>query len=198
MRVLIACEESQIVAEQFMLKGHEVMSCDIDYPGAKGLPHYQGDVMDVINDGWDMVIAFPPCTHLAISGACYWKEKQKDGRQKKAVEFFMKFVNHACNKIVIENPVGWMNANYRKPDQIIQPYMFGHYEMKTTCLWIKGLPLLVETNNIGRPPPNKTIIRRSGRLKGDPYNYYWRQGKSAKERSKTFPGIAQAMADQWG
>lgn len=199
MKILIACEESQAVCIEFRKLGHEAYSCDVqECSGGHPDWHIQGDVVAQLDEDWDMMIAFPPCTHLAVSGACYWDEKQKDGRQQGAVDFFMMFADHRCPKIAIENPVGWMNTHYRKPDQIIQPYMFGHHEMKTTCLWLKGLPALVETENVGRPKPMKQITRKSGRLKGAKYSYYWRQGKSAKERSKTFPGIAKAMAEQWG
>ena len=184
MKILIACEESQVVAEQFILKGHEVLSCDIIYPGAKGLPHYQGDVLDIINDGWDMMIAFPPCTHLAVSGARWFEEKQKDGRQQKGIDFFMRMVNAPINRIVVENPVSIMSTVYRKPDQIIQPWQFGHGETKATCLWLKNLPKLKPTNivegrkqRIWKMPPSKN---------------------RTKLRSRTFPGIAKAMAEQWG
>jgi hypothetical protein len=199
MKILVACEESQAVCKAFRAKGHEAYSCDI-LPCSGGHPewHLQEDVLLLLDEPWDMMIAFPPCTHLAVSGAVYWEEKQKDGRQQSAVNFFMKFVNSTCDKVAIENPVGFMNTYYRKPDQIIHPYMFGDKEMKKTCLWLKGLPLLEKTSDDKKPEPYKYIIRKSGRLKGQKYNYYWRQNKTAKVRSKTFPGIAAAMAEQWG
>jgi len=199
MKILVACEESQAVMIEFRKFGHEAYSCDTQScSGGYSQWHLKGDIRQILHMKWDMIIAFPPCTHLAKCGACSWEEKKQDGRLHQGVSFFMLFANHRCDKIAIENPEGWMNTNYRKPDQIIQPYMFGHPEMKTTCLWLKGLPLLMETNNVGKPKPFKTVIRKSGKLKGKPYNYYWREGKSAKERSKTFPGIAKAMAEQWG
>lgn len=185
MKILIACEESQIVTIYFRLQGHEAYSCDI-LACSGGHPewHLQQNVLPLLKQNWDMIIAFPPCTHLSSSGARWFKEKQKDGRQKEAVIFFMKFVECKCPKIVIENPIGIMNSIYRKPDQIIQPWMFGHGEVKSTCLWLKGLPKLKSTNivsgreqKIWKMPPS---IHRS------------------KLRSKTYKGIAEAMAYQWG
>jgi len=199
MKILVACEESQAVTIAFRELGHEAYSCDIeDCSGGHPEWHLQQDVTPLLNEKWDMIIAFPPCTHLSISGACAWRKKQENGVQQSAIDFFMQFVNCDCEKVSIENPVGFMNTIYRKPDQIVQPYMFGHPEIKTTCLWLKGLPLIVETNNVGKPEPYKYIIRKSGPLKGQRYNYYWRQNKTARERAKTFPGIAKAMAKQWG
>lgn len=184
MRILVACEFSQIVTQAFIKKGHDAFSCDI-LP-TEGNPdwHYQCNVFDIINDGWDLMIAHPPCTHLAVSGARYFKEKIKDGRQKEAIDFFMKLVNSKINKICIENPICIMSTIHRKPDQIIQPWMFGHGKTKATCLWLKNLPLLKPTNivdgrehKIHKMPPSKER---------------W------KLRSKTFQGIADAMANQWG
>lgn len=136
-----------------------------------------------IDGKWDMILAFPPCTHLAVSGARYFPEKQKDGRQQAAVKFFMEFVNADCSKIAVENPVGIMSTYYRKPDQIIQPWQLGHGETKKTCLWLKGLPLLTPTN---------IVDGREQRI--------WKMPPSAdraKNRAKTFPGVAKAMAEQW-
>lgn len=201
MRVLVACEESQRVCIEFRRLGHEAYSCDIEpCSGGHEEWHIQDDVLPLLNgncefqtvdgavhriDGkWDMIIAFPPCTHLAVSGARYFKEKRKDGRQKQGIDFFMQFVNAECEKIAIENPVGIMSTEYRKPDQTIQPWQFGHGETKKTCLWLKGLPKLTPTN---------IVDGREQRI--------WKMapGKDrAKERSKTFPGIAKAMAEQWG
>jgi hypothetical protein len=183
MKVLIACEESQVVVEQFLKRGHDAMSCDI-LPGAKGLPHYQGDVMDIINDDWDMMIAFPPCTHLAVSGARWFPEKREDGRQQQGIYFFMSLVNAPIVSICIENPIGIMSTKYCKPDQIIQPWQFGHGETKATCLWLDGLPLLTPTNIVeGRE--NRIHRMAPGENRG-------------KERSKTYLGIAKAMGEQWG
>ena len=185
MRVLVACEESQAVCKAFREKGHEAYSCDI-IPCSGGHPewHLQQDVTPLLKEKWDMIIAFPPCTDLAGSGARWFKEKQKDGRQQRRKEFFMMFANADCERIAIENPIGIMSSEYRKPDQIIQPWMFGHGETKATCLWLKGLPKL---------KPTDIVEGREQRV--------WRMAPSpdrAKERSKTFPGIAKAMADQWG
>ena len=147
---------------------------------------------------WDLMIAHPPCTYLCVAGLHYSKkDEERMWRTKHAAEFFMKLYNAPIPKIAIENPVGCMNTSFRKPDQIIEPYMFGTSERKKTCLWLRGLPVLLATHN-DKPKPIKTIIRKTGSKAGQPYNYYWRQGKSAKERSKTFPVIAKAMALQWG
>jgi len=184
MKILVACEESQVVTIAFRNAGHEAYSCDV-LPPSGGYPewHIQNDVLRVLHDSWDMVIAFPPCTHLSASGARWWKEKQKDGRQGKALAFFMHFVN--CAPLwAIENPIGLMSTVYMKPDQIIQPWQFGHGETKATCLWLGGLPLLKPTN---------IVTGREQRIWKMPDSL-----KRAKLRSKTYPGIAQAMAAQWG
>jgi site-specific DNA-cytosine methylase len=186
MRVLVACEESQTVTKAFRERGHEAYSCDLQ-PCSGGHPewHIQDDVLEVIDDGWDMIIAFPPCTHLAVSGARWFKEKQADGRQQQGIDLFMNFTDVlTCPKIVIENPIGIMSTHYRKPDQIIQPWQFGHGETKATCLWLKGLPLL---------KPTEVVKGREQRI--------WKMAPSperAKMRSKTYEGIARAMAKQWG
>lgn len=201
MRVLVACEESQRVCIEFRKLGHLAYSCDIiECSGNHPEWHIQQDVLPLLNgkckfktcdgteheisDRWDMIIAFPPCTNLAVSGARYFPEKRKDGRQQAAIDFFMEFVNADCPKIAIENPVGIMSTYYRKPDQIIQPWMFGHGETKKTCLWLKGLPPLIPTN---------IVNGKEHRI--------WKMPSSTdreKERSKTFPGIAEAFAEQWG
>lgn len=141
MRILVACEESQAVTKELRKLGHEAYSCDIE-PCSGGHPewHIQADALEIIKIKWDMIIAFPPCTHLAVSGARYFAEKKADGRQQKAIDFFMAFVNADSPKIAIENPVGIMSTKYRKPDQYIQPWQFGHGETKKTCLWLKNLP----------------------------------------------------------
>ena len=145
-------------------------------------------------DEWDMVIAFPPCTHLAVSGARWFPEKQRDFRQQKAIVFFMYFALAHCKKVAVENPVGIMSGIYRKPTQIIHPYQFGHPYRKTTCLWLRGLPSLVPTNIV--EPNIKSYTTKDGRtVTFDELG--WRI-KNARERSKTFPGIAKAMAEQWG
>jgi hypothetical protein len=185
MRILIACEESQVVAIEFRKLGHEAFSCDI-LPCSGGYPewHIQKPVECVLTKQWDMIIAFPPCTDLAVSGARWFKEKQESGQQQVSIAFFLLFALHDCDKIAIENPIGIMSTYYRKPDQIIQPWQFGHGETKATCLWLKGIPLLKPTN---------IVEGREQRI--------WKMPPSperAKLRSKTFPGIAKAMATQWG
>jgi len=191
MKVLVACEESQAVTKAFRARGHEAYSCDI-LPCSGGHPewHIQGEIRELFilwysyKITWDMVIAFPPCTDLAVSGARWFKEKRADGRQQKSIEFFMMFTALDCPKVAIENPIGIMSSHYRKPDQIVQPWMFGHGETKATCFWLKGLPKLEPTN---------IVEGREQRV--------WKMGPSperAKLRSKTFPGIAAAMAEQWG
>lgn len=182
MKALVACEYSGIVRNELEKIGWDATSCDLlltEIPGK----HYQGKVQDILYDNWDLIIAFPPCTHLASSGARYFKQKIADGRQQEAINFFMLFANHPCKYIAIENPVGIMNTRWRKPDQIIQPWQFGHGETKATCLWLKNLPKLVPTNIVeGRE-------QRIWRMPPGP--------DRAKERSRTYPGIAKAMAKQW-
>ena len=184
MKILVACEESQAVTIELRRLGHEAYSCDIE-PCSGGHPewHLQVDALELLKMKWDMILAFPPCTHLAVSGARYFEQKRKDGRQQAAIDFFMRFANADCPKIAIENPVGIMSSVWRKPDQIIQPWQFGHGETKKTCLWLKGIPLLVPTN---------IVDGREQRI--------WKMPPSAdraKNRAKTFPGIAKAMAEQW-
>lgn len=180
MRVLIACEESGTVRDAFIKRGHDAVSCDIIPTSSPG-PHLEGDVLGIL-DGWDMMIAFPPCTHLAVSGARWFKDKQVE--QAKAIRFFMALADAPIEKIAIENPISIMSTRWRKPDQIIQPWQFGHGETKATCLWLKNLSLLVPTNIVqGREA-------RIHRMPPGP--------DRARERSKTFQGIADAMADQWG
>ena len=183
-KVLIACEESQAVTKEFRKLGHDAFSCDT-LPCSGGYPewHIQGDVVPLLKQEWDMVIAFPPCTNLASSGARWFKEKREDGRQQKSIDFFMLFANLNV-PYCIENPIGIMSSVWRKPDQIIQPWQFGHGETKATCLWLNKLPLLKPTN---------IVEGREQRI--------WKMGPSkdrSKLRSKTYPGIAEAMALQWG
>jgi hypothetical protein len=185
MRVLIACEESQAVCKEFRAKGHEAYSCDIlECSGGHPEWHIMGDVLEQLDKGWDMMIAFPPCTHLAASGARWFEQKRKDGRQQQGIDFFMSIINAPIPLKAVENPVGIMSTQYRKPDQIIQPWQFGHGETKATCLWLIGLPNLTPTNVV------------SGREQK-----IWKLPPSSdrgKLRSKTYPGIAKAMAAQWG
>ena len=208
MKILVACEESQAVTKELRRLGHEAYSCDvIECSGGHPEWHIMQDVVPLLtrdedgNNGWhyvyfrtmdgklhsveewDMIVAFPPCTHLAVSGARHFAEKRADGRQQAAIDFFMKIAEADCQKIAIENPVGIMSTQWRKPDQIIQPWQFGHGETKATCLWLKGLPLLV---------PTRIVDGREQRV--------WKMPPGpdrAKERSKTYPGIAKAMAEQW-
>ena len=199
MKILIACEESQTVCKAFRAKGHEAYSCDI-LPPSGGHPewHIQGDVSGIIKDPkWDMIIAFPPCTHLAVSGAAHFAKKRADGRQERGVRFFMKFTNLACPRVAIENPVGIMSTRYGKPDQIIQPYMFGEPFSKKTCLWLKGLPLLVPTKIVDK---GEQVKFKSGKSMPKWYSDAFRLPPKERSiaRSKTFQGIADAMAEQWG
>lgn len=191
MRVLVACEFSGTVRDAFTRKGHYAMSCDL-LPSETEGEHYQGDVLDILDQGWDLMIAHPPCTHLAVSGAAWFKEKVADGRQQQALDFVQKLLNAPISKIALENPVSVISSKIRKPDQIIHPWMFGHPEQKSTCLWLKNLPPLRETENVKEQmlllPQNKR--QRLHYL--PPSKDRW------KERSKTFQGIADAMAEQWG
>ena len=186
MKVLVACEYSGKVREAFRKLGHDAWSCDL-LPADDNSPyHIQDDVLKHL-DGWDMIIAHPPCTHLAVSGARHFAAKIADGRQQEGIDFFMAMVNAPCERIMVENPISIMSTKYRKPDQIIQPWQFGHGETKATCLWLKNLPPLVPTNIVeGR---EQNIWRKKGVPKGMPV---W------KWRSQTYQGIANAMAEQWG
>ncbi|MBO5869527.1 MAG: DNA cytosine methyltransferase [Clostridia bacterium] len=198
MKVLVACEESQEVCKAFRERGHEAFSCDIlDCSGGHPEWHLKQDVTPLLSKEWDLIIAFPPCTDLATSGARWFEEKRKNGTQQKSIDFFLLFTNCKCNKIAIENPVGIMSSIYRKPDQIIEPYMFGDPFEKKTCLWLKGLPLLTSTN-IVEPPPR--LYFPSGKSMPEWYSKAFNLPKAerARLRSKTFPGIAHAMAEQWG
>lgn len=196
-KILIACEESQTVVEHFINKGHNAISCDI-LPAGKGLPHYQGFLEDIIGEGseYDLIIAFPPCTYLSYAATKYWNQPGRDIKRQYAHNFFMMIANRNCQKIAIENPVGWMNTVYRKPDQIIHPWQFGHNANKRTCLWLKGLPKLTPTNIVAKPDPIY-VDKISGKKRY--FNDAISGGaKGQQERSKTFSGIASAMADQWG
>ena len=191
MRVLVACEYSGAVRDAFISAGHDAMSCDLLPTDAPG-PHYQGNVFDVIDGCWDLMIAHPPCTDLAVSGAAWFKDKKLDGRQAASISFFMKLIKADIPMIAVENPVCIMSSLYRKPDQIIQPYMFGHKETKATCLWLKGLPLLKSTNDV---KAETMALPENERMR----LHYLPPGPDRwKERSKTFSGIADAMATQWG
>lgn len=204
MRILVACEESQTVCKAFRAKGHEAFSCDI-LPCSGGHPewHLQGDVLEHLDKGWDMMIAHPPCTYLTITGNRWFniekygeKAIQRIKDREEAREFFMKFANAKSPKICIENPLGFMSTYFRKADQIIQPYMFGEPFEKKTCLWLKGLPLLKPTKIVEPAPRTKF---KSGKSMPAWYADAWHLPKEQRSiiRSKTFQGIADAMADQW-
>ena len=195
MRVLIACEYSGTVRDAFLKQGHYAMSCDIlPCESSASGDHYQGDVMDILDHDWDMMIAHPPCTHLAVSGAKHFAKKIADGRQRAALDFVQALMDAPIPRICIENPVSIISTRIRKPDQIIQPWQFGHEATKTTCLWLKNLPALMPTKIVGR---GKRHITKSGRSLPDWYNLPPSEDRW-KIRSATFPGIADAMATQWG
>ena len=196
-RILVACEESQAVTLELRKLGHEAYSCDLlPCSGGHSEWHIQGDVIPLLKEKWDMIIAFPPCTHLAVSGAAWFEQKRKDGRQQQGIDFFMLFANADCPKIAIENPVGIMSSHWRKPDQIIQPYQFGEPFSKKTCLWLKNLPLLVPTKMVDK---GEQIKFKSGKSMPKWYSDAFKlpPKERAIARSKTFPGIAKAMANQW-
>jgi site-specific DNA-cytosine methylase len=211
MRILIACEESQAVTIEFRKLGHEAFSCDL-LPCSGGHPewHYQQDVFEVIEKGWDLMIAHPPCTFLSVSGAAHLYNKDKTPNleryknQAEALDFVQRLMDANIDKIVIENPVSVISTKIRKPDQIIQPWMFGQEATKTTCLWIKNLPKLVPTNIVSRGEFFEWADKKTGKIKRQPLWYYQalQKAKSPAERrtlrSKTFKGIAEAMAAQWG
>jgi len=208
-RILVGCEESQAVTIAFRERGFQAFSCDI-LPESGGHPewHYQQDIFEVIKmRHWDCMIAFPPCTHLAVSGARWFPEKRADGRQQQGIDFFMAMINAPIERIAVENPTGIMSKIYRKPDQIIQPYYFGDEAQKSTCLWLKNLPPLFHAKepdlfndkitHVGR---GEMTTFESGCTMPKWYADAWRLSpdERARIRSKTFPGFAQAMATQWG
>jgi hypothetical protein len=205
MKILVACEESQAVTIELRKLGHEAYSCDL-LPCSGGHPewHFQQDAIEVMNNiYWDMMIAFPPCTDLTVSGARHFEKKRADGSQKKSIEFFMQFINAPIEKIAVENPIGIMSNLYKKPNQIIHPYMFGDSASKSTCLWLKNLPLLKPTKIVNKGDFFEWIDKKTGKKKRQAQWYYDAliNSKSPEERrtlrSKTFPGIAHAMATQW-
>lgn len=192
MRVLIACEYSGTVRDAFRAAGHDAMSCDLlptDRPG----PHHQGDVFDIIGNDWDLMIAHPPCTHLAVSGAKHFAAKQADGRQAAALLFVQRLLDAPIPRIALENPVSIISSQIRRPDQIIQPWMFGHEATKTTCLWLKGLPHLIPTDIVGK---GERHVTKGGKSLPVWYNLPPSPNRW-KIRSATFQGIADAMAAQW-
>lgn len=204
MRVLVACEFSGAVRDAFIGGGHDAMSCDL-LPNETPGPHYQGSVMDILDNGWDLMVAHPPCTYLTLTGNKWFRPefaerfptRQQD--RADAIEFFMALVNAPIPKIAIENPIGIMSSRYRKPNQIIQPWQYGHETTKATCLWLKGLPNLVPTNVVSK---GEVVVSKSGNRMS---RWYYetsmlplKNGIRAKARSVTFQGIADAIADQWG
>ena len=193
MRVLVACEFSGIVREAFHKRGHDAWSCDL-LPTEQPGNHIQGDVLDILDDNWDLMIAHPPCQYLSYAGIRHWNKPGREQKRLNAYSFFMKLINAPIHKICVENPVGYPNTVYRKPDQIIHPYYFGDPCMKKTCLWLKGLPLLIYNKSIKPPPPISKLS--TGK------NVHWTDSISGQYRShirsKTFPAIAEAFANQWG
>jgi site-specific DNA-cytosine methylase len=194
MKVLIACEESGVVREAFLKLGHDAYSCDIIESSWPSDRHIQDDVLKHL-EGWDLIIAFPPCTHLAVSGARHFKNKQE--KQEEALLFVSSLLNAAAPKIALENPVGVISSRIRKPDQIIQPWMFGEPFQKTTCLWLKGLPKLTATNIVSK---GEFTVFKSGKKHPKWYADALKYPPHERQRirSKTFQGIANAMAEQWG
>ena len=184
MRILVACESSGAVRSAFRALGHDAWSCDLLPADDKSRYHMTADALTVLDRGWDLMIAHPPCTHLAVSGARWFPEKRASGEQQAAIDFFLALARAPIPRIAIENPVCIMSSVWREPDQIIQPWQFGHGEVKATCLWLKGLPPLV---------PTKIVTGRHARVHlMSPGPDRW------KERSRTLSGIAEAMASQWG
>jgi hypothetical protein len=204
LKILVGCEESQAVTKELRKLGHEAYSCDL-LPASGGHPewHFQDDIFKIINScEWDILICFPPCTDLAVSGARHFKRKRADGSQQKSIEFFMSLVDAPVEKIAIENPIGIMSGEYRKPDQIIQPWQFGDKAQKSTCLWLKNLPKLKPTGIVDKGEFYE-FTSKKGKKKRMPLWYYEALQKATTPaerrtlRSKTFKGIAEAMADQW-
>ena len=191
MKVLIACEFSGTVRDAFARRGHDAVSCDL-LPTEKDGPHYQGNVMDIIGDGWDLMVAHPPCTHLAVSGARWFKDKQQE--QAEALDFVRALLDAPIKMIALENPVSIISSHVRKSDQIIQPWQFGHEATKTTCLWLKNLPPLTPTNIVGK---GERHVTKSGKSLPKWYNLPPSETRW-KIRSATYQGIADAMAEQWG
>ena len=190
MRVLVACEYSGVVRDAFAAKGHDAWSCDILDSESEG-QHIRGDALEVLHKGWDLMIAHPPCTHLSVSGARWFTEGKKPMfLRENALDFVKKLMAAPIDRICIENPVSVISSHIREADQTINPYQFGHKEYKRTCLWLKNLPLLKETDNVleeTRELPDKIANR-----------IWWLGSGKGKERSKFYTGIASAMADQWG
>ena len=204
MKVLIACEYSGAVRDAFIKQGHDAMSCDL-LPTDVGGPHYQGSVTDILNDGWDLMIAHPPCTYLAVSGNRWLynkdgsKNEERWDNRREALDFVRLLMNAPIERIAVENPVSFISSEIRKPDQIIQPWQFGDEAQKTTCLWLKNLPKLKPTKIVGK---GEFVTFKSGKKHPAWYAEAFAKAKTKAERqklrSKTFQGIADAMAEQWG
>lgn len=204
-RVLIACEESQTVCKAFRSKGIEAFSCDVkDCSGGFPQWHIKGNVLDHLNSGWDLMIAHPPCTDLAVSGSKYFAQKIADGRQQAALDFVKLLMEAEIPRIAIENPISVISTKIKKPSQIIQPWQFGHTATKSTCLWLKGLPLLIPTKIVSKGEFKTWVCSTTGKVKRQTQWMYDAacKGRTPAERaalrSKTFEGIAEAMANQWG
>lgn len=202
-RILIACEESQAVTIEFRKLGFEAFSCDLlECSGGHPEWHIKDDIFNVLKQHWDLMIAFPPCTDLAVSGARHFERKKLDGSQDKSIKFFMDIINAPIEKIAVENPIGIMSGIYRKPDQIIQPWQFGDKAQKSTCLWLKNLPKLTPTDIVEKGEFFE-FTSKKGEKKRMPMWYYkaLQEAKTPEQRrtlrSKTFKGIAEAMANQW-
>lgn len=192
MKVLVACEYSGVVRDAFINAGHDAMSCDLlDTESTIG-PHYVGPVEDVLDRGWDLMIAHPPCTDLAVSGARHFAAKRADGRQQAALDFVRLLLEAPIERIALENPVSIISSQIRRPDQIVQPWMFGHPETKATCLWLKNLPKLTPTNDV------KDEMEALPKAQRNRVHYMSPGPDRWKERSRTFAGLAAAMASQWG
>lgn len=210
-RVLIACEESDEVRGRFEKLGFDAWSCDLQPNRNPNAKHYKGSIFDIINENWDMMIAFPPCTHLAVSGAPHFEKKRADGRQQEGIDFFMAMINAPIKHIAVENPIGIMSNVYKPPTQKIQPYYFGDEAQKTTCLWLKNLPPLYHNSapnlfddtvtHVSKGEMFEWVDSKTGKTKRKPKWYAdafkLKSEERSKVRSKTFPGIAEAMANQW-
>lgn len=205
MRILIACEYSGVAREAFAERGHDVWSCDFletEIPGN----HIQDDVLKHLGDGWDMMIAHPPCTYLSNAGLHYLYSGRYTGlnrlermeRVSHAYHFVLELWAAPIEKICIENPPGYLNSHWYAPSQTIQPYYFGELEMKTTCLWLRNLPILMFSEILPKPKPSRVYVRKTGVKAGQVYRGYYHEGKNGHDRSRTFNGIAKAMAKQWG
>lgn len=203
MKVLVACEESQVVCKAFRARGHEAYSCDIqDCSGGHPEWHIKCNVIEILGYGWDLMVAHPPCTYFSRAGIQFiYKQPDRIEKLWESFRFVKALWNADINKIAIENPVGWLNTNWRKSNQIIHPWYFGDGEMKETCLWLKNLPRLNGLHEVAinpskyHPKPEKSRIGSDGKMKN---KYFMSRMTNAKDRSKTFPGIANAMAQQWG